>query len=192
MNPPRFVAISPGDGRELAPWIEALGRAGLPALLLREPKKSPAELRALVKLAQRHIKAVIVHQRSSWIFGDLPIHLSGGGKPEDWRGHPQIGVSCHSEAEVEAALARGASYVFLSPVWKPTSKADDPRATLGLEAYLRLAVGRPVLALGGTTSKRYRLLLRSGGWGAAVIGDLFGQPSPQQAAQRLKAYGAGF
>jgi thiamine-phosphate pyrophosphorylase len=189
VNQLRFVAISPGDGRDLAPWIRALGDAGLPALLVREPQLPPRELRRLVKLAQSHIETVVVHQRNSWIFGDLPIHLTGGGQPGDWNGHCQVGVSCHSEAEVEAALKDGASYVFYSPVWTPTSKPGDTRQPIGLEAYLRLAVGRPVLALGGTNAERFRLLLTSGGWGAAVIGDLFGQSSPDAAAQRLGDYG---
>ena len=61
---PTVIAITPGDGRELAPWIRALGEAGLDALVVREPGLPAPQADALVTLAQQHVPEVIVHART--------------------------------------------------------------------------------------------------------------------------------
>ena len=58
----------------------------------------------------------------------------------------------------------------------------------GLERFLAVARGRQVYALGGVTPTRHHELAERGGAGSAVLGDLFGQPSPRAAAERLTAY----
>jgi len=189
MATPSLLAITPGDGRDLAPWVRALGEAGLPAILVREPSLADAELRQLARLAARWVPQVIVHDRhpAARDLG-LPVHL-----PDDGRSPPATAftASCHDEAGMNERLRQGARFVLLSPVWSPTSKPDDGREAMGHQAFLALADGRPVLALGGLDATRHRALMRAGAAGGAVLGDLFGQPSPAAAAERLAAYSIG-
>jgi thiamine-phosphate pyrophosphorylase len=186
---PRLIAITPGRARragELEPLVVALGGAGLPALLVREPELDPAELAALLAVASRHVPVIVVHERVRGAHaGRLPIHQRATAT------EVPAGVfsrSCHDGGQVDAALATGAWFVVLSPVWRPTSKPGDRRSPLGPDRFLAIGAGRPVLALGGVTPARYRELRRRGAHGAAISGDLFDR-GPADAAARLRQYG---
>ena len=183
----QVIAITPGDGRDLRPWLQALGAAGLPALLIRE-RAPTTECDALITFARQHIPRVLVHARCARARHADGLHLPAGYAAPTagcW------GRSCHSRQDVDAALAAGASWAFYSPVWRPTSKPDDVRPTLGETGFLKVARGRPVYALGGVTAERHKRLIRSGAHGTAVLGDLFEVSSPTAAAERLLAYLGG-
>lgn len=187
MTVPSLVAITPGrPGLALGRWLTVLGAAGLPGVILREPQATDEALTELVATARAHVGWVAVHARHpSAARCGLPVHLPASGLPAPsgpW------GRSCHTEREVAASWAAGASWVTWSPVWRPTSKPDDARPPLGLPRFLAVGRGRPVLALGGVTPERFGALRRGGGWGAAVLGGLFGQATPEQAAGVLRAY----
>lgn len=185
---PTLIAITPGDGRDLAPWIVALGEAGLPAILIREPALPPGPVADVVACARRHIRAVYVHDRCAGARGLAThgVHLSSTA---DLTLAPRtFGVSCHTADAVDRALAAGASWAFWSPVWPPTSKPDDLRQTIGVTRFVSHAAGLPVYALGGVTPERHRALRTAGGHGSAVLGDLFGRPSPRDAARQLERY----
>lgn len=173
---PRLVAVTPGDhgrGRDLRAWLPVLGEAGLPALLIREPDAPAREIAALAEEAARWIPFVVLHERCAGARSTgLPLHFRAGGP--DPRPDVPFGISCHGGEAVDRALAAGASWAFLSPVWSPRSKPDDPRPTLGLDGYRAIAAGRPVLALGGVDAGRLAALRRAGGYGGAVMGAVFG------------------
>jgi len=172
---PELLAITPGDGRDLLPWLRALADAGLPGVLIREPR---LDRDALASLAALPIPFVVLHTKNPHA-ASLGFALHGPGRD---------GVSCHSEAEVASALETGATYALLSPVWKPTSKPDDTRPTLGLKRFLKVAATYDrVLALGGVDATRYRRL-RQHGARAAVSGGLFGAKTPAAAAERLRQF----
>jgi thiamine monophosphate synthase len=182
---PSLLAITPGDGRDLRPWIRALGDAGLPAVLLRE---ADGPLASLAAWAERWVPQVVVHDRhpAARSLG-LPVHLPDDGRP------PPDGpftASVHGDDTLRQRLHQGAAWVLLSPVWAPTSKPLGHREALGVERFVSLAAGHPVLALGGVTARRHHALRQRGVAGCAVLGDLFGAPSPEEAAQRLAAYSA--
>lgn len=190
---PSLIAITPGDGRPLKPWIEELGRAGLGGLLIREPSLDAATLEDLVKCSRDHIASVLVHgscaghAHLSCSGLHLASHALAGERPANLQGW--LGVSTHNTQELEEAFARGADYVFLSPVGKPTSKPEDRRQVLGISGFLNIAGRRPVYALGGINPSSCAALMNKGAFGAAVMGDLFGRTSPGQAGDRLRAYG---
>jgi thiamine-phosphate pyrophosphorylase len=182
---PPLLAITPGDGRPLGPWIDALAGAGLRLLLVREPQLDDAGLRALVERAGRLLTVVVHARHPAAASTGAGRHVADGHPPE---GPYPRGASCHDGAGLDAAFAGGADYALLSPVWRPTSKPDDTRPTLGLPTFLRLAAGRIVYALGGATPSRLAAVRRRGGHGVAVLGDLFGRPTPGAAARRLATY----
>ena len=189
LPPPRLGAITPGDhleGRDLVPWLFALGEAGVRAVVIREPHLDVNALDVLVLNAWATIRHVIVHDRHPRArhFG-MPLHLPSHGDPGAFPG--LWSQSCHTPETVTSALDRGAWWTTLSPVWKPTSKPTDTRPTLGLERFTKAAQDRPVLALGGVNPQRLRDLRAAGAWGAAVSGVLFDQPSPTHAAKSAEA-----
>lgn len=188
MIPPRLVAITPGDAhlRDRVPWVVAMAAAGLRSVLVREPELGAHAHDALVLSLWCAVPDLIVHDRHprARTYG-APLHLPAHGDPTGWRG--PWSRSCHDEAEVDAALAAGASWVVLGPVWRPTSKPQDARAPLGPGGFLAAARGRPALALGGVTPDRARELREAGAVGVAVSGWLFDAPTPQDAADRVRA-----
>lgn len=196
MNPPTVVGITPGDHGTVDRWpvARALARAGLRTILVREPHLDRHALEAFVLNLWATFPQVVLHDRHprARAYGS-PIHLPAHGEPGDF-GAPWS-RSCHTEAEVDRALAQGAAWVTLSPVWRPTSKPDDSREPLGPDRFLAIARGRPVVALGGITPER-AALLASHGVGVAVSGFLFDQPTPEAAeracAELVQAWKAAY
>lgn len=186
---PRLVAISPGDGRDLEPWLRALGPAGLPGLLIREPSGEATELLAL---ARRWVPWVCVHLKTPGadrLPSTVPRHLPAHEDPMSWRSRIDgaLGQSTHDAAELGRALGAGLEYAFLSPVRTPTSKQHDPRPTLGFEGAGRIAQRRCVLGLGGLRPGDLAEARAAGLYGVALIGGLFGAATPAEAARRLDA-----
>jgi thiamine monophosphate synthase len=112
----------------------------------------------------------------------LGLHLPGSADPhrDDVRAARAthaglLGASTHTPDEALTALAAGADYVLLSPIWPSPGKPGDTRPPLGCAGFAALR-GRPVLALGGLTPARAREALAAGAWGWAAMGALFGDP----------------
>lgn len=86
--------------------------------------------------------------------------------PEKW-----IGVSVHSMEEMDSAVAGGADYVGIGPIFETTSKLDAKDAagvtflTQAREAY----PSYPIVAIGGITTKDVPAVRVAGADGIAVI-----------------------
>ncbi len=176
-----LLAITPGDGRDLDPWIESLADAGLRAVLIREPHLGPEAFEDLARRAARRIEEVVLHETNP--------HAATTAARLGLRVHHRT-ASAHSAADLDRAFAHGARWALLSPVFRPTSKPDDERPPLGNATFLQWAAGRPVLALGGVTPERHGELLAKGAFGSAVLGALFGAPDPDAAANVLRRFTA--
>jgi len=97
-----------------------------------------------------------------------------------------IGVSVHSVAEAEAALADGADYVLVGSVY---ATATHPgRAPAGLALVREVAAhGKPVIAIGGITAERAAAVHDAGAYGVAAIRALWRARDAGQAALALLA-----
>lgn len=84
-----------------------------------------------------------------------------------------LGVSTHDGTELETALAVDPDYVALGPIWATKLKKMKwaPQGLDRLRDWVARA-GRPVVAIGGLTPSRARLVLDSGAGAAAVVTDL--------------------
>ncbi|MGH7676001.1 MAG: thiamine phosphate synthase [Gemmatimonadales bacterium] len=97
-----------------------------------------------------------------------------------------IGKSVHSLAEAQAAQAGGADYLLLGPVF-PTASHPD-RRPLGLDAVKQIvALGLPVVAIGGITPARVAEVRAAGAYGVAAIRALWDVEDPAETARAMLA-----
>jgi thiamine-phosphate pyrophosphorylase len=98
-----------------------------------------------------------------------------------------VGVSCHAAADVERALAGGASYATFGPVWATPSKAGFG-APVGLERLREASrLGLPLVALGGVEPALAPLAFAAGASGVAAIRAWLTGPDPAGAVRALLA-----
>lgn len=90
-----------------------------------------------------------------------------------------VGVSAVNMAEAEAALAAGADYLGVGPVY-PTVSKDCVVDACGIELLASIAsrVPVPVIAIGGITPENTPPLLKAGVSGVAVISAILGADDP--------------
>ena len=104
------------------------------------------------------------------------------------------GRSVHNPDEARNALARGAQYLFFSPVFNPQGKPGY--AGIGIDAlndFVQYVQGRvPVYALGGVTPDRVGPCLDAGSYGIAVLSGIMMADCPGEATSAylsaLRAY----
>ena len=90
-----------------------------------------------------------------------------------------VGLSTHSRAQVDAALATSATYVAVGPIY-PTETKDTGYDARGLELVAYAANrGKPVVAIGGITLQRVAEVLRAGASAVAVITDVLTGGDPE-------------
>jgi len=95
-----------------------------------------------------------------------------------------IGKSVHNLAEAEAARLAGADYLVLGPVFRTTTHPEREPVGLGtLQAVV--ALGLPVIAIGGVTPGCVAGLKASGVHGVAAIRALWDAVDPADAARRM-------
>lgn len=99
-----------------------------------------------------------------------------------------IGVSAHSVAEAQLAVAEGANYLTASPVFLTDSKpgygpALEPEGLAEIVA----SVSVPVLALGGVTAANAAQCIAAGAAGVAVMGSVMRSQAPGQVVGDLIA-----
>jgi thiamine-phosphate pyrophosphorylase len=92
----------------------------------------------------------------------------------------KIGISTHSEEELDVALAADPDYVALGPIY-PTLLKKMPWAPQGLArlAAWRKRVSCPLVAIGGITPERAPGVLEAGADSVAVITDIMTHQHPE-------------
>ena len=163
----------------LPDWVAGLENAGVDMAQIREKSLSANDLACLVAaclLRCRRIR-LLVNTRVDVALacGAHGAHLPGDSpSAEVWRGIVPpgflFGVSCHSEADAQAAASGGADFAVAAPVFNPLSKAAY-RQPLGIEGLRRIcqSVHLPVFALGGVTRQNAGECLAAGAAGVAGI-----------------------
>lgn len=95
-----------------------------------------------------------------------------------------IGASVHTPAEGAAAREGGADYLLVGPVFAtPTHPEAPPLGAAGLAPFV--ALGLPVLAIGGVTRHNVREVVAQGAYGVAVIRALWDAPDPGPAVREI-------
>jgi thiamine-phosphate pyrophosphorylase len=92
-----------------------------------------------------------------------------------------LGISTHSEAELDVALAAMPAYVALGPIYETKLKAMtwQPQGLARIAQWKRLAAGMPLVAIGGLTPQRAAGAFEAGADSLAVITDFLTHPEPE-------------
>ena len=175
--------------------VRAACRAGVDYVQVREKDFPGRALAALVEecatMPEKGPTRLLVNERLDVArsCGADGVHLPADSLPvsavRSWVGSSWIvGSSCHNAQEVEQALAGGADYVLVGPVFSTPSKPGAP--TLGLAGLAEIC-GRAsgtVFALGGVDLHNAPQCIAAGARGVAGI-RLFQQAADLQAVCNL-------
>jgi len=190
----RLLPISPNSHRDLIRDAQALADGGCSQMILREPDRSRWQLEEALPELRQILPGLILHATNvnAWRFAELHktgLHLPSHVDPKLWRGRFDglLGMSCHSEEDLQSAADAGLDYALLSPIYSPLSKKDS-RRILGPVAAAKIQAGAdlPIFGLGGINFRRAPSCL--GLYGVASMGYLFGNRTNRpQLSSRAKA-----
>ena len=178
-------------GRDLISLAQAAERGGATSVQLRLKQVTARELAQLVRALVQALRIpVLVNDRPDIAIAagaagahlgpdDMPVGLARRIAP------PGFVVGASVGSETEAALAGGADYWGIGP-WRATPTKEDAGTGLGAAGFsrlLRLASGKPALAIGGVTPEDVPMILQAGGRGVAVVSGILGAEDVEAAAR---------
>jgi thiamine-phosphate pyrophosphorylase len=170
-------------------------RGGARLLQLRQKEGAGADLlersERIASLAREHAAAFVVNDRAdiARLAGAAGVHVGQDDlPPEDVRillgPDALVGLSTHTELQVDDALSRPVSYVAVGPVFGTGTKVTGYAARgLSIVQYAS-GRGRPVVAIGGITLDRVRQVIDAGAASVAVVSDLFAEGDDVEARVR--------
>ena len=179
-----------------AAWVRRMAGAGARLIQLRIKQPDGPALRAVIREARNVCAAVGAclvlndHWQAAIEEGIGFLHLGqedldGADLPAIRRSALRLGVSTHSDAELDRALSVAPDYVALGPVW-PTTLKQMPWAPQGLPRLTdwKRRLGRvPLVAIGGVTLDRAPACLAAGADAVAVVSDVLQHPDPDARAR---------
>jgi len=198
-----FYAILDADDEALATRLVAPDGCAATVLQVRLKHATTRELLAACAMARRVTAAVgallIVNDRLDVALAveadgvhlgqdDLPLEPAQAALG-DARARMVIGISTHTLAQVERAVAGGADYLGFGPVFATATKANpDPVVGVdGLAAACARAGATPVVAIGGVTPAHAAALHAAGAAAACAIRAVNAAADPAAAARALAA-----
>jgi len=180
-------------------WLAKLLPVGIKLVQLRIKDESPeivrAEIVKAVALCAAYRCQLVVNDywREAIDAGATFVHLGQGDLADTdlsalRRAKIKIGLSTHSHAELEKALAAEADYVALGPIYATTLKVM-PWSPQGLPrlAEWRSLINCPLVAIGGITVERAPVVLAAGADSVAIVTDLVTSQNPELRAQNWLA-----
>lgn len=203
-EPPLLVITDRHQARRsLEEMAELAFAGGCRWLSLREKDMDAAALAALlgrlVGVGHRYGATVTAHEDLDAVItaAAAGVHLPSGVSPAEARRRlgpgALIGCSAHDRTELAAAIASGADYATLSPIFPSASKPGYGPA-LGLDG-LAAAIATtplPVVALGGIDETNALACVRAGAAGIAIMGGVMAAADPAATVARLiTTLGAG-
>ncbi|MGA9825261.1 MAG: thiamine phosphate synthase [Methylocystis sp.] len=179
-----------------ARWLERLLPLGSKLVQLRIKDRPENEIRSQIRAAQKLCKAfgarlVINDFWRLALEEDCDfVHLGQG----DLDGADiaalrakgvRLGVSTHDEAELDHALSLSPDYIALGPIYSTLLKKMSfaPQGLERLGDWKRRIGDIPLVAIGGLTPERARLVLRAGADSACVVTDILRNPEPEGRAR---------
>lgn len=175
-----------------AAWVARLAPLGVRTMQLRIKEASSDVVRREIAEALEAAKStgcrLVVNDywQEAIDLGASELHLgqedlSAADLPAIHRAGIALGISTHSEEELETALAANPYYVALGPIYETKLKAMKwaPHGLERIGEWRRRIGALPLVAIGGITPERAGLVLQAGADSAAVITDFMTAPHPE-------------
>ncbi|MFD1886746.1 thiamine phosphate synthase [Paenibacillus wenxiniae] len=175
---------------------------GITMFQYREKGKQALRGQQYVELARRLQDICRTHHVPFIVNDDLElaltldadgVHVGQDDAPAEWirqRLGPNkiVGVSAHSLVEASRAIAAGADYLGVGPVYPTVSKEDAQpvRGTEVIQQLRRSGLTIPVVGIGGINEHNAAPVIRAGADGVAVISAIAAADAPAEAAHMLK------
>ncbi|MCE2573941.1 thiamine phosphate synthase [Komagataeibacter sp. FNDCR2] len=178
---------------DAARWVARLGPAGARLIQLRLKDMAAddlrREIRAGVHHARQHGVNLVIndHWRIAIEEGGDFIHL--GQEDLDTADLSAIraaglrlGISTHSEAELDRALSVAPDYVALGPIWPTMLKKMPwgPQGTERLTVWKRRVGSIPLVAIGGITLARAPECITAGADCVSAVSAFIRMPDPEE------------
>jgi thiamine-phosphate pyrophosphorylase len=198
---PRFYSIVDAEaltarGASLEAFAQELRAAGVELVQFRDKVGSPQE----VLLAAATLREAMAGSECQLILNDRPdlallanfdgVHVGQGDlSPEDagriLGSNRIVGVSTHTDAQVQTANLTSADYIAIGPVFA-TSTKPDAEPVIGLEGVrrARTLTRKPLVAIGGITRANARSVINAGANSVAVISALLSPTETTAATAR--------
>lgn len=175
-----------------AAWVARLVPLGVRALQLRIKDLAEDAVRREIAEALSVAKAggcrLIVNDywQAAIDLGATELHLgqedlAGADVAAIRRAGIALGISTHSEEELETALAADPYYVALGPIYETKLKVMKwaPQGLDRIGAWRKRIGTRPLVAIGGITPERAGPVIAAGADSVAVITDFMTSPHPE-------------
>jgi len=173
-------------------WLERLVPLGVRTVQLRIKHVSDGEIRrqiaAALELTKKAGCQLIVNDywRAAIDLGAGYVHLGqedlAAADLEALRAAGvSVGISTHSDDELETALLAGPAYIALGPIYETKLKAMKwaPQGLERLSEWKRRIGSLPLIAIGGITPERAGAVMAAGADSIAVITDFMSAPHPE-------------
>jgi thiamine-phosphate pyrophosphorylase len=175
-----------------AVWLRRLVPLGVRTIQLRLKDASGERIRReigeSIEVCFRHDCQLIVndHWREALSLGADYVHLgqedlAAADVPTIQAKGMRLGISTHSEAELEVALAARPDYVALGPIYETKLKVMKwgPQGLARVGAWKRRVGALPLIGIGGITPARADAVIAAGADSVAVITDFFTSADPE-------------
>jgi thiamine-phosphate pyrophosphorylase len=173
-------------------WLKRLVPLGVKTVQLRIKDAPPADVRGQIAEALAVCRAhgcdLIVNDfwQAAIDAGASLVHLgqedlAAADLPAIRRAGIHIGISTHSEEELQTALAAAPYYVALGPIYETRLKAMQwaPQGLDRIALWKRTIGTLPLVAIGGITPDRAPGVMAAGADSVAVITDFMTSPHPE-------------
>lgn len=196
LNAQLYLVTSPTEN--ILAIVESALQGGLQVVQYREKVADDCDRLAIA----RQLKALCQHYGALFLINDRVdlalavdadgVHLGQTDLPiavaRDLLGHHRIvGRSTTNPEEMAKALAEGADYIGVGPVYATPTKPDKPAA--GLD-YVRCATANapvPCFAIGGVDITNLQEVMAAGGQRVAIVRALMNAENPAATAQHFLA-----
>jgi thiamine-phosphate pyrophosphorylase len=175
-----------------AAWLARLVPLGVKTIQLRLKNASSERIRreigASLEICARHDCQLIVndHWREALSLGADYIHLGqedllAADLPTIQAKGMRLGVSTHSEAELEAALTAQPAYVALGPIYETKLKVMKwaPQGLARLGEWKKRIGALPLVGIAGITPERADGVIAAGADSVAVLTDFMTSADPE-------------
>jgi thiamine-phosphate pyrophosphorylase len=195
-----FVDTAYLHGRQPGVVAQALCDGGADVIQLRAKKSSPEQIRSLAEeilpITRRANVGLVINDHAA-IARQAGAELCHLGQ-EDFTGYSHVsrhadfgaglklGLSTHAPEQAQRAIAAGADYIAIGPVYATGTKPTAKPVTLDYVRWAAAHVGIPWFAIGGINLENLGDVLAAGAQRICVVSAILNEADVVGACRRFK------